>query len=246
VLAQNSMALALLVAVIPRARRLGASLAPHPWRVLAAARDGIPLLIRTLALRAVLLVTTWVAVAGGDTTLAAYQVSATVWTFMAFALDALAIAAQTLTGHALGARDKARARSLTMLMVRWGLLCGTGLGAVLIGLHRVLPALFTTDPAVQSALASGLLFVGLQQPLCGLVFVLDGVLIGAGDGRWLAGAAVAQTICYLPIALVIRANDPDLMLLWCGFAGFMAFRSVLLCWRALGERWMTLGPPGQT
>jgi putative MATE family efflux protein len=241
VLAQTLMAAALVTALAPRARRLGGSLAPHPWRVLAAARDGLPLLVRTLALRAVLLVTNWVAAAGGDVTLAAYQVSATIWMSLAFALDALAIAAQTLTGHALGARDVAQVKSLTTLMVRWGVLCGMVLGAALVATHRVLPTLFSGDPAVRAALGSALLVVGLQQPLSGLVFVLDGVLIGAGDGRWLAGAAIAQLIGYLPLALAVRSGGASPVGLWCGFAGFMAIRDSLLSWRARGGRWLTLG-----
>lgn len=241
VLAQNLMAVALVAAVARRARRLGGSLAPRPWRLLAAARGGLPLLIRTLALRAVLLVTTWAAAAGGDVTLAAYQVSATVWISLAFALDALAVAAQTLTGHALGARDTARAKALTALMVRWGVLCGVVLGAALVATHQLLPVLFTSDPAVQQALGSALLVVGLQQPLSGLVFVLDGVLIGAGDGRWLAGAAITQLVAYLPVALAVRSSGASPVWLWCGFAGFMAVRGGLLSWRARGDRWMTLG-----
>jgi len=94
ILAQSGMAAALVIVVTRRARQLGASLRPHPGRVLRAGLDGVPLLVRTLALRTVLLVTAWVAAGLGDVPLAAYQVAATIWTFLAFSLDALAIAAQ--------------------------------------------------------------------------------------------------------------------------------------------------------
>jgi putative MATE family efflux protein len=241
VIAQNLMASALVAVVVRGGRRHGSSLRPHPLRVLAAARDGVPLLLRTLALRAVLLLTTWAAASGGDVTLASYQVSATIWTFLVFALDALAIAAQALTGHALGAADAARARALTALMLRWGVMGGVVLGMAVMVLHRVLAPLFSTDAAVQGSLAGALLVVGLQQPLSGFVFVLDGVLIGAGDGRWLAGAALAQLVVYLPVVLAVRAGSVSASGLWWGFGVFMLVRAVMLAWRARGPQWAVVG-----
>ncbi len=102
------------------ARARQAPLHPHPGRVLGAARTGIPLLIRTLALRAALLLTTWLAASYGDVTLAAHQVALTVWSFLAFALDALAIAAQAIVGRSLGAGDREGVRSAMRTMIRWG------------------------------------------------------------------------------------------------------------------------------
>jgi putative MATE family efflux protein len=246
VVAQTGMALA-LVTIVVRATRSAAAgaplpLRPHPLRVLAAARLGVPLLVRTLALRAVLLLTTWVAAAGGDVPLAAYQVSSTVWTFLAFALDALAIAAQALTGRALGAGDVPQARALTALMVRWGVLAGVVLGAAVLATARLLPAAFSADPAVRAALTGALVVVALQQPLSGLVFVLDGVLIGAGDGPWLAGAQVLLLLAYLPIALLMREAGASAVVLWCGFAVFMGLRGLALSWRARGTGWAVVGP----
>ena len=255
VLAQSGMAAALVLVVTRRARRLGASLRPHPARVLRAAMDGLPLLVRTLALRAVLLVTTWVAAGLGDVPLAAYQVSATIWTFLAFALDALAIAGQALTGQALGAGDISRARAATRTMLYWGVLGGGGLGLLLLATHSVLPGVFTSDPAVQSALAAALIVVALSQPLAGFVFVLDGVLIGAGDGRWLALAQVVLLALYLPLILTVRAIGPSLLadagsaagqaqamtVLWLAFVAFMTMRGLALGWRARGDAWLVTG-----
>jgi putative MATE family efflux protein len=251
VIAQTGMAVT-LVAVVLRGVRgtsgarephgaVGVRLRPHPLRVLAAARLGVPLLVRTLALRGVLLLTTWAAAAGRDVPLAAYQVSSTVWTLLTFALDALAIAAQALTGRALGAGDAAGARELTALMVRWGVAGGVVLGALVLAAAPVVPALFTSDPAVRSALAGALVVVALQQPLSGLVFVLDGVLIGAGDGRWLAGAQVLLLVAYLPVALVVRTQELSAAGLWIGFAVFMALRGLALSWRARSEAWAVVG-----
>ena len=254
VLAQTGMAAGLVLVVAHRARGLGAGLRPHPTRVLRAAGQGVPLLVRTLALRAVLLLTTWVAAGLGDVPLAAYQVSATVWSFLTFALDALAIAAQALTGKALGAADVDAARSATTTMLRWGAGAGVVLGALVLAGHELLPALFTTDPAVRSALAAALVIVALSQPVSGVVFVLDGVLIGAGDGRWLAGAQVALLVLYVPAVLAVRRAAPGLLsgdpvtaqahaltVLWWVFVGFMVLRGVALGWRARSDAWLVTG-----
>ena len=244
------MAIALVAVVTRRARALHATLRPHPGRVLRAAATGVPLLVRTVALRAVFVVTTWVAAGLGDVPVAAYQVSVTVWSFLAFALDALAIAGQALTGKALGAGDVASARSATRTMTWWGVLGGAVLGAVVLALHQVLPPLFTSDPAVQQALAAGLVVVAVSQPLSGLVFVLDGVLIGAGDGRWLAGAQVAVLLAYLAAGAV--GAQPRRPRCWPGRtpprrrptpsrrSGGRWWRS----WRCAAWRWV--GAPGAT
>ncbi len=255
VLAQSGMASALVIIVTRRARRLGASLRPHPGRVLRAALDGVPLLVRTLALRFVLLLTTWVASGLGDVPLAAYQVSATVWTFLAFALDALAIAGQALTGKALGAGDVAGARSATRTMLVWGVMGGGMLGILVLATHSALPRLFSSDPAVQSALAAALVVVAFSQPIAGFVFVLDGVLIGAGDGRWLAYAQCGLLVLYLPLILTVRTAGPSLLagadspaaqghaltVLWLTFVVFMTMRGVALGWRARGDAWLITG-----
>ncbi len=168
-IAQTAMAAGLVTVLVRRALRERASLRPKVVGVLRAAAAGVPLLVRTIALRSILLVTTWVAAGLGDVSLAAYQVTSTIWTFQAFALDALAIAAQALTGRALGAGDAQAARAATSVMVRWGGWGGLGLGLVLAALSPVLPALFTPDPAVRAAVASGLVVVGAAGWLAGLV-----------------------------------------------------------------------------
>jgi putative MATE family efflux protein len=255
VLSQSGMAAALVIVVTRRARQLGATLRPHPGRVLRAGLDGIPLLIRTLALRTVLLVTAWVAAGLGDVPLAAYQVAATIWTFLAFSLDALAIAAQALTGRALGAGDIVSARSATRTMLTWGVLGGGFLGVLVLATHSVLPVLFTPDPAVQSVLSAALIVVGLSQPIAGFVFVLDGVLIGAGDGLWLAVAQVVVLALYLPLILAVHASGPSMLagqdtvggqghamtVLWLAFVVFMVLRGLALGWRARGDAWLVTG-----
>jgi putative MATE family efflux protein len=247
VVAQTGMGLALVGVLLSRSRARQARLRPHPGRILAAARTGLPLLVRTVALRATLLVTTWVAASLGDVPLAAHQVAMTVWSFLAFALDALAIAGQAITGRALGAGDREGVRVAMGTMVRWGVWGGLALGLVLAALHSVVPSLFTTDPAVREALGAALVVVGLGQAVAGYVFVLDGVLIGAGDGPWLAWGMVVTFVAYLPFVLAVRSAGPsgsasrDVVVLWAAFTTFMVIRAVVLGWRARGDAWMVIG-----
>lgn len=247
VIAQWGMALALLAVILRQGRGAEASLRPHVRRVMAAALDGVPLLVRTLALRAIILLTVATAAAFGDVPLAAYQVTTTIWSLLVFALDALAIAGQALTGAQLGSGDAAGARAATALMVRWGIWGGVVLGLGLLALHRVLPALFTDDPAVRSAIAAGLVVVALCQPLSGYVFVVDGVLIGAGDGRWLAGSMTLVLLAYVPVVLLARAVGGDhgpeaaVVTLWLAFTTFMVLRGACMAWRIRGDAWAVTG-----
>lgn len=247
VIAQSGMAVALVAVVARHARRLHASARLRPAGVVRSAREGVPLLVRTLALRAVLLLTVTVAAQLGDVPLAAHQVTMTIWSTLTFALDALAIAAQALTGRALGRGDRDAVREATALMTRWGLWCGLVLGLVVGATHRVVPAAFTADEGVRAAIAAALLVVAVAQPLSGVVFVVDGVLIGAGDGRWLALAGTVVLLAYLPILWLAReiaqGLDPaaGLAVLWVGFSGFMLVRWGTLWWRVRGDRWLVTG-----
>lgn len=245
VIAQTGMAIALGAVVVRGARRLGVSLRLHGAGVLQAAGGGVPLLVRTLALRAVLLLTTWVAAGLGEPQLAAHQVALTVWSSLAFALDALAIAGQAITGKALGARDVSAVRAATATMVRWGVWFGVILTVLIVALHRVIPLGFSTDPEVRSALAAALLIVAASQPVAGIAFVLDGVLIGAGDARWLAFAQTGFLLAYLPMVWLLQTSDvtgtSGLVWLWIAFGLFMAIRAAGLHWRARGDEWLVTG-----
>ncbi len=246
-IAQWGMAIGLVAVVVRQGRRAHASMRPHVRRVIDAALDGLPLLVRTLALRAIILLTVAVAADFGDVPLAAYQVTTTVWSLLVFALDALAIAGQALTGATLGSGDAKGARAATAFMVRWGVWGGVALGAILLALHRVLPVLFTEDPQVRSAIAAGLVVVALAQPLSGYVFVVDGVLIGAGDGPWLARSMILVLVTYLPIVALARVLGAghgsawSVVALWLAFSGFMLVRGVCMWWRIRGDGWVVTG-----
>ncbi len=241
VLAQVGAAVALMVVVVRGARGYGAPLTPDLTGIRTAGRLGVPLLMRTLTLRAALLVTTYVATAQGAASLAAHQVAFTLWTFLAFALDAIAIAAQALTGRTLGAGDVASTRALTRRMMGWGIVSGVVTGGLLFGTRDLLAPLFTPDPAVQGLLTAVLVVAALQQPVAGVVFVLDGVLIGAGDGAYLAWAGVITLACFVPLALLVLASSGGLLWLWAAFGAFMTARLVTLVVRERGDVWLVTG-----
>jgi len=248
VLAQLGTAVALALVVVRAARREGAPLRPHLPGIWRAAHAGVALVVRTLTLRASLLVMTYGAATLGATAVATHQLASTVWTFLAFALDAIAIAAQAITGRFLGAGDLAGTRTVTTRMIRWGLLSGVVTGLALAAAAPVLGRLFTDDPAVRDLLWRVLLTAAVFQPVAGVVFVLDGVLIGAGDGRYLAWGGLVVLLVFVPLAwLAVRLSDGwpgplPLVLLWVAFGvGFMGSRAVVLVHRARGSRWMVTG-----
>ncbi|WP_434616295.1 MATE family efflux transporter [Arthrobacter sp. A5] len=245
-IAQWGMAGVYLVIVARAARQHGVQLAPDWAGIRAVSRVGSWLMLRTLSLRIAILATVLVATAQGAVNLAAHQLAMTIFTFLAFALDALAIAAQALVGKELGAENVLRVKELTGTMVRWGLVFGAGTGLLLLVAGPWAGWLFTPDQGVHAALASALLVLAIGQPLAGLVFVLDGVLIGAGDARYLALAGVANLLVYLPllfwVSAAARTGPGGLGWLWAAFAlGYMAARALTLGLRARSTRWMRAG-----
>jgi putative MATE family efflux protein len=245
-LTQTAMGAVLGATVVRAARRSAVPLRPAARGIVSAAAAGLPLLVRTLSLRAAILLTVMVAASLGDIALAAHQVVAALWSLAAFALDALAIAAQTLVGRSLGAGDRGAARSLTRRTVAWGTVTGAVLGLVMAASGWWLAPLVTADDDVRRAAALALAVAGACLPVAGLVYVLDGVLIGAGDGRYLALAGVATLAGYVPLLAAVwlwaPGGGPGLAWLWASFAGgFMVSRAALTGLRARGDRWLVLG-----
>ena len=242
VVAQVGSAVVLVSVVVRAARRHGAPLGPSAAGIRGAGAAGVPLLLRTITLRASLLVMTYGAATLGEADLATMQVAMTLWTFLAFALDAIAIAAQAITGRSLGAGDVDGTRARTDRMVRWGLVSGVVTGLALAATSPYLGPLFTSDEQVRDLLVPVLLVAALAQPLAGVVFVLDGVLIGAGDGRYLAWAGLVVLILFAPAAWLAVAAGGSLTWLWAAFGtAFMGGRAVVLLSRAAGSAWMRLG-----
>ena len=245
-IAQWAMALVYVVMVGRNAGRHGVSLRPD-WRgIRSLTKVGSWLMLRTLSLRIAILATVVVVTAQGSVNLAAHQLARTVFTVLAFALDALAIAAQALIGKELGASRPSGARELTGTMVRWGLGFGAMTGLLLAVAAPWAGLLFTSDADVQAALTLALWVLAAGQPIAGYVFVLDGVLIGAGDAKYLAIAGVVNLAAYLPLLLAVgqsgASGGAGLLWLWAAFSlGYMAARAVTLGLRARTDRWMVLG-----
>ncbi|MFF4577930.1 MATE family efflux transporter [Streptomyces sp. NPDC001373] len=241
VVAQCAMAVAYLWVVIRGARRHGASLRPDRAGIRASAQAGVPLLVRTLSLRAILMIATAVAARLGDADIAAHQIALSLWSLLAFALDAIAIAGQAIIGLYLGAGDTEGARDVCRRMVRWGIGSGLVLGLLVVLARPLLIPLFTTDPVVEEALLPALLVVALAQPVCGVVFILDGVLMGAGDGPYLARAMLLTLVVFAPAALLVPVMGGGLTALWFAMTLMMLVRMATLQWRARSGRWLVAG-----
>src|ERR1700734_344538 len=167
VCAQPAAAAAYLAMVARGARRAGVGFAPDPTGLRAAAATGVSLVVRTIALQAVLIVVTAIAARQGNAAIAAHQIAFRAWTLLAFALDAIAIAGQAITGRYLGAGDVAGARSATNRMIGWGVVYGVVFGAVLVAAIPLLPAVFSAAPDVRRLLPAVLLIAAAQQPVAG-------------------------------------------------------------------------------
>ncbi|TQE14787.1 MATE family efflux transporter [Streptomyces ipomoeae] len=241
VIAQCGMAAAYLWVVIRGALRHGASLRPDTAGIRASAQAGAPLLVRTLSLRAILMIATAVAARLGDEDIAAHQIILSLWSLLAFALDAIAIAGQAIIGRYLGAGDAQGAREACHRMVQWGIASGVVLGLLVIATRPLFIPLFTDDPVVQKAALPALLVVALAQPISGIVFVLDGVLMGAGDGPYLAWAMLVTLAVFVPTALLVPTLGGGLTALWSAMTLMMATRMLTLWLRSRSGRWIVTG-----
>ena len=236
------MATALIAVVVRLARRDGASLRAHPTRVLGAAREGVPLLLRTLSLRGVLLTTTWVAAGLGVVSLAAYQVSSTIWTTLTFALDALAIAGQALTGRYLGAGDAVGARAATRLMLWWGVGGGAVLGLGVLALHDRPAARLHHRPA-RAGRAGRRARRGRDRAAAVRLGLrprrrADRCRRRALAGRDAAGPAARPT-CRSPSSSARTRSD--VATLWWAFTLWMLLRGAALGWRVRSDAWLVTG-----
>lgn len=241
VIAQYGMAAVYLVVVVRGARKHGASLRPDAAGIRACAQAGAPLLVRTLSLRAILMIATAVAARLGDADVAAHQIILSLWSLLAFALDAIAIAGQAIIGRYLGAGDAKGAREACRRMVEWGIAVGVVLGGLVIVSRPLFLPLFTSDSVVHDTALPALLMVALSQPICGIVFVLDGVLMGAGDGPYLAWAMILTLAVFAPVALLVPVFGGGLTAVWGAMTLMMTVRMLTLWLRTRSGRWIVTG-----
>lgn len=203
---------------------------------------GRDLVVRTLAFQACFVSAAAVAARFGAAALGAHQVVLQLWSFLALVLDSLAIAAQALVGAALGASRIAQAKSVARRVTAFSAIAAGGLGAVFAVGASVLPTLFTDDPAVLAAIEVPWWYLVAQLPIAGIVFALDGVLLGAGDAAFMRTATVSSALAgFLPLTWLSLVFGWGLAGIWSGLTMFMVLRLGLVGWRAVSGRWVVPG-----
>ncbi len=217
------------------------ALGPHPGTLREISVVGRDLFIRTAALRGAFLIATAVATRIGTVDVAAHQIAFEIWNFTALTLDAIAIAGQALIGRLLGASEVDDAHDAGRRMLQWGVVWGIAMGVVILLTRNALPGIFTNDLLVRDLTAFLLVFVGIMQPINGVVFVLDGLLIGAGDVRFLAWAMVFAAAVFAPCAWLVLVYDGGIGWLWASLLLLMIVRLVTLGFRWSSGAWAIPG-----
>ena len=203
---------------------------------------GRDLLLRSAAFQACFLSATAVAARFGAESVAAHQIVLQLWMFMVTVLDALAIAAQSLVGAALGAASAVTARRVSGRVTRYGLVLGLAAGVVFAATAGVLPGVFTPDPAVRDVVPQAWWFFVALQPIAAYVFALDGVLLGAGDAAYLRRITVGSAlVAFLPTIWLSLVFGWGLVGIWAGLALFIAARAVAVGLRVRGDAWAVTG-----
>jgi putative MATE family efflux protein len=213
------------------------------WTVLGRQLTlGKDLVLRSLAFQVCFISAASVAARTSAEAAAAHQIVLQLWFFLAMVLDSLAIAAQSLVGAALGAGDGGRARVLAARITRYGLIFGVALGLLFVAVEPVLPHAFTSDAGVLAQVPyAWWIFAGMQ-PVAGVVFALDGVLLGAGDAAFLRTATLVSAVLgFLPLIWAALLFGWGLLGIWVGLAMFMLVRLTFVVLRARRGRWAVTG-----
>jgi putative MATE family efflux protein len=242
VLAQYGAAFAYIAITARTVQLERASWRPQAAGIRAAASVGGRLVIRTGSLLAAFLAATAIASRIGDDDVAAHQIAFQMFLFLGLSLDALAIAGQAMIGRFLGADDASEARVASRRMIEWGVAVGVVFGVLLLVLRPLVVPLFTPDADVQHLALEVLVIVAVMQPLNAVVFVLDGILIGAGDVKYLAVAMLVATLgVFAPAAAAVLVLDGGLLWLWGTLVLWMGARFVGMAARFVGSGWQVTG-----
>jgi len=232
---------AYLVIVVGAARRRTVSLRPDRSALAQLSATGWPLFVRTAVLRGTVAASVALAARLGPVAVAGYGLAFTIWSFLAYVADGLEVAGQVLVGRRLGASDEGGARSVGNRILRMALAIGVVAFVAVMVLRKALPHLFTADPAVIAVTVSSLWWVAVAQPVNALTFSLDGILVGAGDLRFLAAAMVGAAMLVTPLGIAIAAVGAPLWCIWVAMLTFMGARLVSLGVRYRGRRWVRTG-----
>jgi putative MATE family efflux protein len=220
--------------------REGGAWRPRPAAIRTQLVIGRDLLLRSAVLQLSFLVAAGVAARAGTAQLGAHQIALQLFFFLALVLDAYAIAAQTMVGQALGGHRPEEARATARRVALWGLGTGLLVAAVLIASRDLLLPLFTDDPAVLAQARVVWWFLAGMQPLAGVVFALDGVLMGAGDVGYLRTVTIGSALAgFLPLSLLAGPFSLGLAGVWTGLTLFIALRLVAVLVRVAGDQWLT-------
>jgi putative MATE family efflux protein len=204
-------------------------------------RIGRQIFVRTTALYASFLVAAAVLARMGDAKIGAHQIAYQLFTFLALLLDAIAIAGQVIVGRMLGAADADGAHAAAVRMIAWSVVVGLVFAAVLAPLSYALPRAFTDDPRVLHEAALLWPFLAAMQPLGAAVFALDGILIGAGDTRYLMWSMLAASGLFVTLAALALSFDWGVVGVWAALDVLIAARLALLGPRFARRRWAVLG-----
>ena len=203
---------------------------------------GRDLVLRTMAFQACFVSAGAVAARFGAAAIAAHQVVLQLWNFLALVLDSLAIAAQSLVGAALGAGQLAHARSVAWRVTIFSTLAAVVLAAVFAVGASVFPSVFTDDRSVLAAIGVPWWFMVAQLPIAGIVFALDGVLLGAGEAKFMRTATlISALVGFLPLVWLSLAFGWGLLGIWSGLSTFMVLRLAFVGWRAFSGHWLVPG-----
>jgi len=217
------------------------SLGPDLRALRKLAIAGGDLFVRTLALRGSLTLAVAVASRMGKIELAAHEIAFLLWSAAAFGLDAVAIAGQAMVGKSLGADDAAEARAVGWRITQWGVLLGVVVAIIMIATRSFITRIFSNDAQVEELAAWLMWFAALSQPINGVAFALDGVLIGAGDLRMLSRLMALSAAVFMPLAAVVLFTGAGIGWLWAALVVFMAVRAVTLLWRFRSTAWEVTG-----
>jgi putative MATE family efflux protein len=203
---------------------------------------GRDLMLRTIAFQACFVSAGAVAARFGAAAVAAHQVVLQLWNFLALVLDSLAIAAQSLVGAALGAGQLAHAKSVAWRVTIFSTLAAALLAGIFAVGASVFPSAFTSDRSVLDAIGVPWWFMVAQLPIAGIVFALDGVLLGAGDAKFMRNATlISALVGFLPLIWLSLAFGWGLVGIWSGLSTFMVLRLAFVGWRAFSGRWLVPG-----
>ncbi len=201
---------------------------PRPSQMIPLIQIGGHLLLRTGALVATMTLATAIAARIGVVEVAAHQVAYQSWGFLALIVDSLAVAGQALLSRFIGGRSPDEARDVGNRLLQWGLAIGVILGLLFWIARPYLPALFTTDPETIAYVLAIFAFVAILQPINGLVFVWDGLYMGAEAFRYLAITMVLSAVVGAGLLIATLVYEWGLTGVWWSITAMMLSRLVTL------------------